>query len=553
MRLDIDGRNCELESGRSILDAVKKEGFDSIMLSDRPLAAQIGGEVFNLRFTPKKDTQIHLLRYGEDMGRRVYERTLQFLFILAIRKEFPRARVCVRYSLGPGLFITVDGMEEPFNEEAALKVETEMRRLVRLKLPLERRRISIKEALSFYEQDGQADKAKLLKWRRFSYFDVYQIDGYMDYFYGEMAPDTSYADVFRVKYVHDGAVVLLMPRSDAPDVPSDYVDLPKLHAVFHQSDEWGKLMECATVNDLNTHIQNGTIRELVRINEALHDRGYADIADKIVQKGAKAVLVAGPSSSGKTTSAHRISTQLRLQGCHPVMLSLDDYYIDRDKIERDENGEIDLENINTLDIQRFGSDLAALIRGEKVEVPRFDFTNGKRAPEGRILQLHDDEPVIIEGIHGLNPMLLSPEVDESKIFRVYVSALTTLNLDDHNRIRTTDIRILRRLVRDYMTRNASMEHTLGMWASVRRGEEKWIFPYQENADALFNTTLLYEVSVLKKYVYPLLEEVPPESKYYAMARDIVKFLNYILDADIEDEIPPTSILREFIGGNTYYR
>lgn len=235
------------------------------------------------------------------------------------------------------------------------------------------------------------------------------------------------------------------------------------------------------------------------------------------------------------------------------MLSLDDYYIDRDKIERDENGEIDLENINTLDIQRFGSDLAALIRGEKVEVPRFDFTNGKRAPEGRILQLHDDEPVIIEGIHGLNPMLLSPEVDESKIFRIYVSALTTLNLDDHNRIRTTDIRILRRLVRDYMTRNASMEHTLGMWASVRRGEEKWIFPYQENADALFNTTLLYEVSVLKKYVYPLLEEVPPESKYYAMARDIVKFLNYILDADIEDEIPPTSILREFIGGNTYYR
>ena len=272
----------------------------------------------------------------------------------------------------------------------------------------------------------------------------------------------------------------------------------------------------------------------MRINEALHDRGYADIADKIVQKGAKAVLVAGPSSSGKTTSAHRISTQLRLQGCHPVMLSLDDYYIDRDKIERDENGEIDLENINTLDIQRFGSDLAALIRGEKVEVPTVDFTNGKRAPEGRVLQLHDDEPVIIEGIHGLNPMLLSPEVDESKIFRVYVSALTTLNLDDHNRIRTTDIRILRR-------------------ASVRRGEEKWIFPYQENADALFNTTLLYEVSVLKKYVYPLLEEVPPESKYYAMARDIVKFLNYILDADIEDEIPPTSILREFIGGNTYYR
>lgn len=553
MELNIDGRVCELENGKQILDAIKKAGMDSVMLSERPLAAQIGGEVFSLRYVPKKDTEIHLLRYGEDMGRRVYERTLQFLFILAMRREFPRARVCVRFSLGPGLFITIEGMEQPFNEEAVLRVESDMRRLVRLRLPLERKRISINEALEFYEKDGQQDKAELLKWRRFSYFDVYQINGYMDYFYGEMAPDTSYTDVFRLKYVKDGAVVLLMPRGDAPDVPSDYVSLPKLQAVFQQSDEWGKLMECATINDLNTHIQNGSIRELVRINEALHNRGYADIADKILSRGAKAVLVAGPSSSGKTTSAHRLSTQLRLHGCHPVMLSLDDYYIDRDKIALDENGELDLENINTLDIPRFGSDLAALMRGEEVEVPRFDFTTGKRAADGRLLRLNDDQPVIIEGIHGLNPMLLTPDVDESRVFRVYVSALTTLNLDDHNRIRTTDIRILRRLVRDYMTRNASMEHTLSMWASVRRGEEKWIFPYQENADAMFNTTLLYEVAVLKKYVYPLLDEVPKDSKYYAMAREIVKLLNYVLDADIEDEIPPTSILREFIGGNTYYR
>ena len=234
------------------------------------------------------------------------------------------------------------------------------------------------------------------------------------------------------------------------------------------------------------------------------------------------------------------------------MLSLDDYYIDRDKILPDENGEVDLENINTLDIPRFKADLAALVRGEEVEVPEFDFKTGRRSSESRTLKLTEDQPVIIEGIHGLNPQLIEG-VDESKIFRVYVSALTTLNLDDHNRIRTTDIRILRRLVRDYKTRNASMEETLGMWASVRRGEERWIFPYQENADVLLNTALLYEVSVLKKYVYPLLNEVKPQSKYYAMAKDIVKFLNYILDADIEDEIPPTSVIREFIGGNTYYR
>lgn len=551
MKLDIDGSIFELESGQSILDAVKGLGLDSIMLRDRPLAAQIGGEVFSLRFTPRKDTSVHLLRYGEDMGRRVYERTLQFCFILAMRRLYPEARVQVRYSLGPGLFLTVEGME--FGEDKALEVASEMRRIARQGLPLERRRISIGEAVEFFEKDGQLDKARLLKWREFSYFDVYQADGYMDYFYGEMAPDTSYADVFRVKYIDRGSLLLLMPRQDAPDVTSEYTPSPKLHAVFHQSDEWGKLMRCATVNELNTMVQDGRIRELVRVNEALHERSYGDIADKILKKGAKAVLVAGPSSSGKTTSAHRIATQLRINGCDPVMLSLDDYYLDRDKIPVDENGERDLEAITTLDIPRLSADLAALMRGEEVEVPEFDFPTGRRRERGRLLKLGEDQPMIIEGIHGLNPMLLNEDVDNSKVFRVYVSALTTLNLDDHNRIRTTDVRILRRLVRDYMTRGASMEHTLGMWASVRKGEEKWIFPYQEQADALFNTTLIYEVSVLKKYVYPLLRDVPPESRYYAMARDIVKFLNYIHNADIEDEIPPTSIIREFIGGNTFYR
>ena len=552
MNLNMDEKTVEIESGKTILDALRKAGMDSISLADRPLAAQIGGEVFSLSYTPNKDTKMHLLRYGEEMGRRVYERTLQFVFIAAVRKLYPGARVWVRYSLGSGLFITLSDPEVTFTEEITASIEAQMRLLVRKGLPLERKRFSIKEAVEYFEKDGQKDKADLLKWRRFSYFDLYQAEGHRDYFYGEMTPDTSYVDVFRLKHVWDGAVMLMMPRKDAPDVLADCPELPKLHAVFHQSDEWGKLMKCDTVHQLNTAVESGSIRELVRINEVLHERMYAEAADKILEKGAKAIMLAGPSSSGKTTSAHRLATQLRLHGQDPVMLSLDDYYIDRDKILPDENGEIDLENINTLDIPRFKEDLAGLIRGEEVEVPEFDFKTGRRAPESRRLQLREDQPVIIEGIHGLNPQLIGG-VDESKIFRVYVSALATLNLDDHNRIRTTDIRILRRLVRDYKTRNASMEETLGMWASVRRGEERWIFPYQENADILLNTTLLYEVSVLKKYVYPLLKEVTPQSKYYAMAVDIVKFLNYILDSDVEDEIPPTSIMREFIGGNTYYR
>lgn len=551
MKITVDGVVCELKHGESLLDAVKKLELNQFTLRRRPLAAQIGGEVFSLRYTPFRDVEIHLLRYGEDMGRRVYERTLQFVLIIAVRKLFPGARVFVRYSLGPGLYITVE-KEPALNEQDVLRLESEMRNLARAALPLERKRLNIDDAISFYEADGQQDKARLLKWRKFSYFDVYSAEGYMDYFYGEMAPSTDYIDVFRLKYV-DGAIMMLLPRTDEPDVPSEYKDLPKLASVFRQSDEWGKLMSCSTVNELNTKVENKTIRELVRVNEALHEKSYANIADAIVARKARAVLVAGPSSSGKTTSANRIATQLRVLAQDPIMLSLDNYYLDRDAIPEDEHGEKDLEHINTLDIPRFNHDLAALLRGEEVEVPRFDFLAGKRAPGGIPLRVKADQPLIIEGIHGLNPSLIGSDVDESKLFRVYVSALTTLNLDDHNRIRTTDVRLLRRLVRDYETRGASMEKTLSMWPSVRRGEETWIFPYQEHADALFNTTLVYEIAVLKKYVYPLLQEVPAESRYYAAARDIVKFLNYFLDVDVEDEIPPTSVLREFIGGCTFYR
>ena len=551
MKITADSMVCEIKHGESLLDAVKKLDLDMMSLASRPLAAQIGGEVFSLRYTPFKDVDIHLLNYKEEAGRRVYERTLQFIFIAAVRRLFPAARVCVRYTLGPGLYITID-KEPALGEQDVLKLEAEMRNIVRAAIPLERKRLDIKDAIDFYERDGQTDKAALLKWRKFSYFDVYTIGGYMDYFYGEMAPSTDYADVFRLKFV-EGAVILLMPRSDEPDVPSDYEPLPKLGIVFKQSDDWGKLMHCSTVGELNTLVSTGRIRELVRVNEALHEKSYANIADKIVAHSARAVLVAGPSSSGKTTSANRLATQLRVLGQDPKMLSLDNYYLDRDAIPADKNGQKDLEHINTLDIPRFSSDLAALMRGEQVEVPVFDFLTGKRAKEGIVMQLHPDEPLIIEGIHALNP-LLNDDIDRDKLFRVYVSALTTLNIDDHNRIHTTDARLLRRLVRDYETRGASMEHTLSMWPSVRRGEEKWIFPYQENADALFNTTLVYEVSVLKKYVYPLLQEVPRESPCYAAARDITKVLNYFLDADgIEDEIPPTSILREFIGGCTFYR
>jgi uridine kinase len=551
MKITLDSKICEINQGETLLDAVKKLGLDNSSLVSRPLAAQIGGEVFSLRYAPNRDLTVHLLNYKEEAGRRVYERTIQFIFIAAVRRLFPGARVCVRYTLGPGLYITVDKQPE-LSEQDVLKLESEMRNLVRAALPLERKRLNIKEAIAYYERDGQQDKAELLKWRKFNYFDVYSIGDYKDYFYGEMAPSTDYADVFRLKFNED-ALILLLPRNDEPDVPSDYEPQPKFAETFRQSDDWGKLMHCATVGELNSLVSSGKIRELVRVNEALHEKAYANIADQIVARSTRAILVAGPSSSGKTTSANRLATQLRVLGQDPRLISMDNYYVDRDLCPIDEFGEKDLEHICNLDIPRFSSDLAALMRGEEVEIPIFDFITGKRAKETIPMKLHKDEPIIIEGIHALNPALLGDNIDRDKLFRVYVSALTTLNLDDHNRIHTTDARLLRRLVRDFKTRGADMEYTLSMWQSVRRGEEKWIFPYQENADALFNTTLVYETAVLKKYVYPLLQAVPTESPCYAAARDIIKVLNYYLDADIEDEIPPTSILREFIGGCTFYR
>ncbi|MBQ7060734.1 MAG: nucleoside kinase [Clostridia bacterium] len=553
MQITIDGRSTELRQGATVLDYIKELGLDSSSLSSKPLAARIGGEIFNLGYSPKREAELHLIRFADEEGRRVYERTLRFVLIAAVRKLFPAARVIVQYSLGRGIYITFVKEPELSDEDVALLKE-EMKAIIAAAHPLVRRRMDIKEALEYYEKDGQLDKAALLKMRRFSYFDVYRCptySDYTDYFYGEMAPNTSYASVFDLYRLGD-SLVMQMPDKDAPDVPAPYQDSPRMLAVFSQSDRWGRFMNVANVHDLNVRVENGSIRELVRVNEALHEKNYARVADEIIRRGVKAVMIAGPSSSGKTTSANRIATQLRAEGLDPVMLSLDDYYIDRDKLAPGPDGTLDLEHINALDTAKFASDLKLLLAGEEAGIPRFDFLTQRRASELVPLRLGKDQPLLIEGIHGLNPLMLG-DIPHDSVFRIYVSALTTLNLDDHNRIRTTDLRLLRRLVRDYKTRGASMEHTLGMWGSVREGEGRWIFPYQENSDVIINTTLHYEAAVMKRYVYPLLSEVPPESQYYCMARRIVKFLNYFLEADIEDEIPPTSVIREFIGGNSFYR
>lgn len=571
MKLWIDGLPVNTEPGQSLLDGVRLLGLDSEQLSLRPLAARIAGETFTLNYIPERLSdagpdgtvtmrrameasggRVTLLRYTDRRGREVYARTMQFVLFLAVRRLWPGAVAKINFTVGDTLNVTVE-KEPAFGPRDVPALKAQMEAVVRADIPLIRRRISTQEAIAAFSADGQEDKARLLAWRSAPYFDVYQYEDYMDYFYGEMAPSTGYATVWDL--VSDGGtgVQFCFPEQGNPDVPARYRELPNFTRVFAESERWCALMDCDTVADLNDLVKHGRLGELIRVNEALHERSFSQIADQIVERKARAVLLAGPSSSGKTTSANRLAVQLRVHGKRPVLMSLDDYYIDRDKIPPGPDGKLDLEHIDTIDTQLFRRQLTELLEGRPVNLPRFDFPTGKRVMSDKVLQLGPDSIVIIEGLHGLNPRLLPEHVESNLVFRMYVSALLPLNLDNHNRIPTSYLRLLRRIVRDYETRNASVSHTLSMWDSVRRGEERWIFPYQENADVIFNSSLVYELALLKRHIFPLLDAVPPEDPWYEEVRSLVKVLNYCVAADADEEVPPTSILREFIGGNSFYK
>ena len=568
MNLWIDGRQVEAVPGERLLDAVRRLGLDHPELSRRPLAARIAGETFTLNYVPQREEQedpaamrrameasggrITLLRYADSRGRQVYTRTVQFVLFLAIRQLYPGAVAKMNFTVGQTLNVTVE-KEPAFTPGDVPALKERVAQLVEMDIPLLRKRITTQEAMAAFAAGGQVDQARLLSWRKTPYFDVYTYGDYMDYFYGEMAPSTGYLSVWDL--VSDGGtgVQFCFPDSGNPDRVCQYRELPNFSAVFAESERWCHLMGCSTVADLNDLVQQGRLSELIRVNEALHERSFSQIADQILQREAKAVLLAGPSSSGKTTSANRLAVQLRVRGKQPVLISLDDYYRDRDTIAPGPDGKLDLEHINTIDTDLFRQHLSALLQGQRVQLPRFDFLTGRRTDTGKTLELDGDAIIIVEGLHGLNPVLLPKDVEKHLIFRMYVSALLPLNLDNHNRIPTSYLRLLRRIVRDYETRGASVSHTLAMWDSVRQGEERWIFPYQEHADVIFNSSLLYELAVLKKHIVPLLNAVTWEDPCYEEVRSIVKVLNYVLEADPEEEIPPTSLLREFIGGNSFYR
>ena len=566
MHLVIDGHSVCVHPGQSLLQLVKQLGLATGKLSTDPLAAKIAGEVFTLNYVPMREKEltpdrpsirramaasrgvVHLLRYSDPTGKDAYARTAQFVLFLALRQLWPQARAKMNCTVGTGLYIEVSGAQD----FSAQKLKERVAQIVAEDIPLLRRRISTEDAIRHYTSQGQMDKARLLKWRKLDYFDIYSHGGYADYFYGEVAPSTGYLRVWDILPA-PGGFLFIYPDDADPDRVADYHEMPHFFSVFTEGERWGKLMECETVADLNDLVDSGRIRELIRVNEALHEKRYSQVADMVCKRGAKAVMLAGPSSSGKTTSANRLATQLRVHGKKPILMSLDDYYIDRDKIASGPDGKVDLEHINTIDTALFGKQLAALLNGEEVELPSFNFKTGCREWRGHKLRLHPDTVIIVEGLHALNPVLLPAQLDAHLVFRLYVSPLLPLNLDDHNRIPTSYLRLLRRIVRDYESRGTSVERTIDMWDSVRRGEKRWIFPFQENADVIFNSSTLYELAVLKKHIFPLLTAVPPEDPSYDEVRSIVKILNFVREADVDDEIPPTSLVREFIGGNSFYR
>lgn len=513
------------------------------------LGVMVQGRVCSLMDRVEEYAHARTLTFADEAGRRIYERSLQFMFLTAADKLMPGQRVRIRHSFARGLLIDLPGMS--ITEELVGDIEKQMRVLAEADLPIERLTVSKEDAEEYFARTGQEDRLRILKYRRFPHFTLYRIDRLEDYFYGEMVPSTGYIKVFSL-HAYGPGIILQQPDVEKPSEPALLKDMPMLLNTYSETADWNAILGCENAADLNEMIDRRKLREFIRVNEALHEGKIQRIAEAFKKSGARLLLIAGPSSSGKTTFSHRMSIALRVLGMRPVKISLDDYYLNKDTLPVEPDGSIDLERIETLDIQLLCEHLEKLLRGETVQIPEFDFRTGMRSDRTHDFSVEPGQPIIIEGIHGLNERLTATVPRDLK-FKVYISALTMLNLDDHNRIRTTDARLLRRIVRDSQFRGTDPETTMDMWTSVRRGEEKYIFPFQEEADVMFNSSLAYELPIMKKYAYPALAAIKPDSPHFSLAQRLVKFLNYIQTADVEDEIPVNSILREFIGGCCFYR
>ena len=513
-----------------------------------PVSAKVNNKVEGMHYRVYKPKDIEFLDMHSASGIRAYTRSLFFVLCKAAHDLWKDCKVVIDIPISNGYYVNLQ-LGRTVTPDDVNDLRQRMQQLIDAKLPIHRFESTTEEAIEMFRQEGSMSKVKLLESSGRLYTTYYDLDGYKDYYYGTLLTNTEQIYLFGLEYYFDG-ILLRLPTAQDPSKLGAFIRQDKMFEIFKEHHRWQDILGLRTVGDLNKAIEGGRANELIQLSEALQEKKIAQIADEIAKrKTVKMVLIAGPSSSGKTTTCKRLSIQLAVNGIYPVGISLDDYFLDRDKTPRDEDGEYDFEHLHALNIPLLNEQMNALFRGEEIELPRYNFQKGKSEMSGKKLKLKGNEVLILEGIHALNPELTA-QIPNEQIFRVYASALTTILLDNHNYIPTTDNRLLRRIIRDHKYRGVNALGSIRRWASVRKGENRWIFPYQENADAIFNSAMLFELAVIKQQAEPLLDQVPENCEEYAEAYRLLKFLRYIKPIP-EDQIPPTSLLREFLGGSSF--
>ena len=520
----------------------------NLKMSYGPICAKVNNKVEGMHFRLYHNKDVEFLDMTSGSGSRNYTRTLFFILCKAVHDLYPRSSVVIDIPVSNGYYVDLS-IGHDVNLDDVTRIRHRMQEIIDARMPITRHEVPTEDAIRMFDQKGDEAKARLLRSAGSLYTTYYQIDDYVDYYYGSLLTNTSQIYLFGLERYFDG-LLLRIPDLKNPGVLPEMTRQDKMFSIFKEHHHWQNIVGVRTVGDFNEIVGAGRSTDLINVSEALQEKKISQIADEIAgRKGVKLVLLAGPSSSGKTTTCKRLSIQLVANGLKPLQISLDDYFVNRDQTPRDENGEYDYESIYALNLNLINEQFNALFRGEEVELPKYDFQTGVSRPSGKKLKMQENNVLVVEGIHALNPELTA-HIPESQKFRVYVSALTTILLDDHNYIPTTDNRLLRRIIRDYKYRGVDARESIRRWPSVRSGENKWIFPFQENADAVFNSAMLFELAVIKQQAEPLLEQVPENCEEYSEAYRLRKFLKYIRPIPNKD-IPPTSLLREFLGGSSF--
>ena len=539
-------KSQKVEIGSTLFDIFS--AFD-LKMTHGPVSARVNNKVEGMHYRVYNSKDVEFLDMTSSSGSRAYTRTLFFVLCKAVQDIYPATDVVIDIPVSNGFYVDIR-LGRPVVDEDVNIIRRRMQEIIDARMPIRRFTVPTEEAVALFQEKGDVEKVKLLKTSGSIYTTYYKIGDYVDYYYGTLLTNTSQLYLFGLEKYYDG-MLLRIPSLKNPDVLGEMTRQDKMFEIFKEHHRWQSILGIRTVGDFNQAIDANHSTDIINISEALQEKKIAKIAVEIAnRKGVKLVLLAGPSSSGKTTSCKRLSIQLAVNGLKPLQISLDDYFVDREKTPKDASGEYDYESIYALDLDLINEQFNALFRGEEVELPKYDFQSGKSKKSGNKLKMNDNNVLVVEGIHALNPELTA-HIPQEQIFRVYASALTTILLDNHNYIPTTDNRLLRRIIRDYKYRGVSAQETIHRWPSVRAGENKWIFPFQENADAMLNTAMLYELAVIKTQAEPLLQQVPENCEEYAEAYRLLKFLKYFKGIPYNN-LPPTSLLREFLGGSSFH-